>query len=296
VDRAKTRAVSAKPALPARTGARQENGSGPIGGTQAIDRALAVLFAFRADAPARRAIELSQELGLNKSTVYRLLNALAAANLVRRPADATGFYRLGPAVLDLADAFVTNVDLKAEARPHLERLVEEFGESVNLAVVDGSDAIKIDSAQGTRTPQLMSRLGQRIPLVCSAAGKALLLDHSDVELRKVFAARSIGALTAKTLRRAPDLVRQIREARRLGWTVNDEESEVGMRAIGAPIRDRSGRIVASVSLSAPTFRAGDEQLQVLGRGIRDAAAEISKSLGNREAMAEPHRGAAQKTD
>ena len=251
-------------------------------GTQAIDRALAVLFAFRPDAPARRAIEISHELRLNKSTVYRLLQALAAARLVRRPSDASGVYRLGPAVLDLADAFVLNLDLKLEARPFLEALVASHGESVNLAVADGTDAIKIDSAIGTRTPQLMSRLGQRIPLICSAAGKALLIDHSDAALRDLFAQGRIGALTAKTLRRPTDLIKQIKSSRVAGWTLNDEESEIGMRALGAPVRDRSGRIVASVSLSAPTFRANDRQLRDLASGISRAAVGISRALGHVE--------------
>lgn len=284
-----TRSTATAPPAKTPPSARNETG------TQAIDRAMAVLFAFRADAPARRALDLSQELGLNKSTVYRLLQALANSGLVRRPSDASGLYRLGPAVLDLADAFVTNLDLKAEARPHLEQLVAAYGESVNLAVVDGTDAIKIDSAQGTRTPQLMSRLGQRIPLVCSAAGKALLLDHSDAELREVMTARPVGALTSKTVRSGSELVKHIRAARKNGWTLNDEESEVGMRAIGAPIRDRSGRIVASVSLSAPSFRANDQQLEVVARGVKLAAAEISKALGNRETLAEGGAGHGQKT-
>ncbi len=251
-------------------------------GTQAIDRAFTVLFAFTAERPERQVRELSVELGLNKSTVYRLLQALANAGLVRRD-EATGGYRLAAGVVDLAARFLGSLDLRKEARPHIEALVARHGESVNLAVLDGRDAISVDVVPGTRMPQLVSRLGRRIPVYCSGAGKALILDRSDTEVRTLLDAETFAQLTPNTIPSLSAFLERLPEWRAQGWALNDEESETGMRALSAPVYDHTGRIAASVSLSGPAFRIGDDKVAELARSVCETARDISQQLGGQAA-------------
>lgn len=250
----------------------------PEGGTQAIDRALAILFSFSVEQPERQVRDLSVELGLNKSTVYRLLQALSNAGLVRRD-DRSGSYRLAAAVVDLAARFLGSFDLRVEARPYIARLVERYGESVNLAVLEGHDAISVDVVPGTRQPQLVSRLGRRIPVYCSGAGKALILDLNDAQARALLAQETLAQMTPNTLTSMTAFIAGLQTWRAQGWALNDEESEIGMRAIAAPVYDHTGHIAASVSLSGPAFRLDDKRLPELAAAVVETATEISQLLG-----------------
>ena len=266
---------------PAATGKETTGGmlkKSETAGTQAIDRALALLFCFTHEQPERRIMDISSELGLHKSTVYRLLQALAAKGLVRQNA-VTGAYRLGASVLDLAARFVGSLDLRNAARPHIEQLAREEGESVNLSILDGSDAVLIDRIVGTTTPQLVSRFAPRIPIYCSAAGKSLLLDLDEDGVRALLAGETFRKLTPHTITDMKTFLQRFRVWKRQGWAYNDEESEVGLRTVGVPIHGHDGRIVASISVSAPTFRMGDARAKTLARATLRAARAASEAMG-----------------
>jgi DNA-binding IclR family transcriptional regulator len=250
----------------------------PKTGAQAIGRALSLLFAFTAEEPERRVTELSRALDLNKSTTHRLLQALVEAGLVRHD-PRSGSYRLGPSVLTLAATFLAGQDLRTEARPFIEALSREQGESVNLAVLDGHHSISIDNVVAPQSLQLVSRLGRRIPIYCSAAGKALILEHSETELRTILAGETFDRLSTNTITSLDSFVAQVPIWRRQGWTINDEESEPGLRAIAAPVHDFSGAIVASISISAPMFRVDENRIPMLARAARITARKVSLALG-----------------
>lgn len=247
-------------------------------GTQAIDRALDLLFAFTPEQPERQVRELSAELELNKSTVYRLLQALANYGLVRRD-DRTGSYRLGAAVVDLGARFLGALDLRSEARPFVEALSRRHGESVNLAILDGREAISVDVVIGARMPQLVSRLGRRIPVYCSGAGKALILDKSDAEVRALMVDESFERLTPNSIGSIAEFLDLLKAWRAQGWAVNNEESEIGMCAIAAPIYDHTGHIAAALSLSGPAFRFDGARIPELSASVRETANAVSKLLG-----------------
>lgn len=254
------------------------------GGTQAIDRALSVLFSFTAERPRWSAPELVESLGLTKGTVYRLLQALSAANLVRRDA-SSGAYRLGSAVLDLAGTFLATVNVTAEARPVLEEFTREHGETVILAVLDGTDAIRVEEVRGSKSPQFVSGRGHRIPFYCSASGRALVMDTSEDRIRALWAQAAPTAFTPKTITDLDKFLRRLDRERRQGWTYNSEESDIGIRALASPVRDHTGSIVASISVSAPIFRLTDDAVSGLGASIAGAAKQISAALGASEVRA-----------
>ena len=247
-------------------------------GTQAVDRAIAILFSFTEATPERRIVDLSHELDLNKSTVHRLLNALANAGLVRRD-DRSGTYRLGAGTLELGARFLSALDLRTEARPHIEALVRLHGKSVNLAVIDGVDAISIDYVLGTNSLQMVSKLGRRVPIYCSASGKALIIDRSENEIRRILADVTFTPHTATTLTDIESFLRSLKKDRERGWAFNNQETEAGMRAIAAPIRDHTNAVVAAISTSAPEFRMQPARVKVLAAAAVRTANDISAAIG-----------------
>lgn len=247
-------------------------------GTQALDRALAVLLAFRGDVAERKVSDVSRELGLHKSTASRLFRALADAGFLQRN-EETGAYRLGVTVFELGARYLDSIDLHALARPLLHELAETEGESVNLAVRDGHDAISLYIAQGTRNVQLVSRLGRRIPVWVSAAGKALLIDQDDDALRELLPS-SLTALTPHTITSQDAFVDHMAGVRDRGWALNDEESELGLRVVAAPVRDRFGAVTAAISVSGPIFRLDADRIEELAAAARRTADQLSHQLGH----------------
>lgn len=254
-------------------------GTGRESGTQALDRALRILLAFPREEPERKVSDVSRELGLHKSTASRLFRALTDAGFLQRN-EETGMYRLGVTVFDLGARFLAGLDMHAIARPLLRELADREGESVNLGIRDGLDAISIDVVQGTRNVQLVSRLGRRIPLWCSAAGKALLLDHGDDEIRALLAGAPWTALTSRTITDIDTFIDRFGEVRERGWAGNDEESEEGLRVVAAPVRDRMGTITASISVSGPIFRLDDARMAELADAAVRTADELSRRIGH----------------
>ncbi|GLY21485.1 IclR family transcriptional regulator [Micromonospora sp. NBRC 101691] len=248
-------------------------------GTQALDRALAVLLAFRGDVVERKVSDVSRELGLHKSTASRLFRALADAGFLQRN-EETGAYRLGVTVFELGARYLGGIDLHALARPLVHELAEREGESVNLAVREGLDAISLYIAQGTRNVQLVSRLGRRIPLWVSAAGKALLVDHDDDALRRMLSDAPLTALTPNTITSRDAFLTHMAGVRERGWALNDEESELGLRVVAAPVRDRFGAVTAAISVSGPIFRLDRNRVEELAAAARRTADELSRQLGH----------------
>ncbi|GIJ34516.1 IclR family transcriptional regulator [Verrucosispora sp. WMMD703] len=247
-------------------------------GTQALDRALSVLLAFRGTDTERKVSDVSRELGLHKSTASRLFRALADAGFLHRN-EENGNYRLGVTVFELGARYLAGLDLHGVARPLVHRLAEEEGESVNLSVLEGLDAISIHVVQGTRNLQLVSRLGRRIPLWCSAAGKALLIDQDDAQLRATLATAPFTALTGNTITDLDTFVSRMATVRQQGWALNDQESEEGLRVVAAPVRDRHGRVTGAISVSGPIFRLDEPRVAELAAAACRTADELSRQLG-----------------
>jgi len=248
-------------------------------GTQALDRALGVLLSFRGDDVERKVTDVSRELGLHKSTASRMFRAFADAGFLQRNED-TGGYRLGVAVFELGARYLAGLDLHAVARPLLHRLAEEEGESVNFGIIDGGDVFSIYVVQGTKRPQLVSRMGRRIPVWCSAGGKALLAGHTDDEIRALLADAPLTALTRRTITDAETFVAGMAAVRKRGWALNDEESEDGLRVVSAPVHDRFHAVTASISVSGPIFRLDDARVQQLAAAVTRTATELSRQLGD----------------
>ncbi len=247
---------------------------------QVLDRAVAILELLWRQGPELSVMEISHTLGINKSTVRRILKALASHRLVEEN-ESTGRYRLGIRLFELGSSVVARLDPQERARPYLERLVLETGETAHLCILDRGEVLYLDKHEPMRTMRIPSEVGRRNPAHCTAVGKALLAYLPEEELEELVRQHGLRAYTARTITTLAELKRELARVREQGYSVDNEEFEEGLRCIGAPIRDYSGRVVASISIAGPAFRLTEEKVPVLAHSVVEVARELSEELGYR---------------
>jgi DNA-binding IclR family transcriptional regulator len=243
----------------------------------ALRHGLAVLGAFTVAEPVLGVSEIARRIGSSKSTVYRALVTLEDAGLVQQDA-ANGRYRLAAGVVALAGALLANLDVRDVARPYLQRLAERSRESVNMSVWNRVEAVNIEQVPGPALIKHMAPLGRRNPAHASATGKVLLA-HAPPEDLEAVLALGLPRLTDRTITEPVRLLAELEEVRRRGYAVNNHELEPEMVAVAAPVRDYQGPVIAAVSISAPSYRIGPDQLASLAQMAVETASEISRRLG-----------------
>lgn len=219
--------------------------------------------------------QISELLGREKSQVSRALKALAEYGLVERNRDALT-YRLGWRIYAMAQQ-AGEARFLEEGGPVLRRLVAQLQERGHMSVMQGHDVLTILSESPSRTVEAVGWVGRITPASCSSAGRALLIDHSDDEIRALFDGLDLAQRTPSTVTSIDELIERIASAREQGVSVVDEEFEQGLLAVAAPVRDGRGRIVAAINLSGPRFRFV-EHLDEAIEATRASAAELSGLL------------------
>jgi DNA-binding IclR family transcriptional regulator len=242
---------------------------------QSVDRALTVL-ALLARHGELGVTELAADLGVHKSTAFRLVSTLEAHDLVEQVSDR-GKFRLGVGVLRLAGATAVRLDLVQESRPVTSRLAQAVGETVNIAVLSGHEALYLDQVSGPSALALRNWAGQRIPLHATSNGK-ILLAHAPASLL-VDLGSTMPRFTSRTVVDPGQLHDELDAVRSRGYAIAVDELEVGLTAVAAPVTGADGSVVASVSASGPTFRLTPERLPDVVAQVVEAARAISHRLG-----------------
>jgi DNA-binding IclR family transcriptional regulator len=247
--------------------------SGPV---QSVDRAVAILEILARDGEAG-VTDVARELGVHKSTASRLFAALDRRELVTQDS-SRGKFRLGVGLVRLAGAAGRRLDVVQEGRPVCQALAQEVGETVNLAILAGRDALYLEQVAGPSALSPHNWAGQRIPLHATSDGKVLLAYLAEGEVTDCLTP-PLRRFTAQTITDLGELRRVLAEVRDRGFATAVEEVEAGLTAVAAPVRDADGRVVASISASGPSFRIPPERIDEIAVAARRAAAEISRRLG-----------------
>lgn len=252
------------------------------GFSQSLERGLAVLSAFRPDRPSLGISELSRELGLTRSTTHRYVSTLASLRYLEQDT-STRRYRLGPRVLDLGFSMLRSMELREIAAPHLRRLTETTGHTSNLAIRDDIDVILIDRVRGRpgryHHLEFSLHVGSRLPSYCSATGKALLAFLPRPDLDQILDRIDLVQRGPRTLTDKAALLSELEHVRCTGLATNDEELESALRSIAAPVRSRSGEVVAAVNVAIPWSPATMKDLVCeLGPTIQVTATQIAASV------------------
>ena len=224
--------------------------------------------------------ELAQQVGLPASTAHRLLTTLEQENFARFDPDRRT-WSIGVRAFITGNAFARTRNLARLARPLMRRLMEDSGETVNLAIEEDDRAVYVAQIECRQMMRVFARPGSSVPLHCSGVGKAILSGVSEAHLSKVLHSQGMPRLTVKTIMSPAALRDDLAAARRRGFAFDDEEHAVGLRCLSAPIRDETGDVIAAVSASGPLARIDDERIAPLGARVVEAAAAISASLGAR---------------
>jgi DNA-binding IclR family transcriptional regulator len=240
---------------------------------QSVDRAVTVLEILAREGEAG-VTEIASELGVHKSTAFRLVAALENRGLVAQHMDR-GKYRLGVGILRLAGATTARLDLVQESRPICERLAREVGETINVAVLADGFALYLDQIAGPSALQTRNWVGQRLALHATSNGKVLLAYLPDARL-----VEPLERYTKVTVVDPAVLERQLDDVRRCGYATTVDELEIGLTAVAAPVRNLDGRVIAAVSASGPSFRLERAQLTKTTEAVCAAAEEISRRMGN----------------
>ncbi|MBB2188060.1 IclR family transcriptional regulator domain-containing protein [Gluconacetobacter liquefaciens] len=245
---------------------------------QSLIRALGLLNRI-AEAPDGASLtDLAQQVGLPTSTAHRLLTTLEQERYVRFNHEQR-LWTVGVQAFVTGCTFTKTRSLVAVARPHMRHLMEEGGETVNLAIVDEGQAVYLAQIECSQMMRVFARPGTRVPLHCSGVGKAILSATSDKSLSRILHQHGMPRLTVKTITAPLPLREELERVRAVGYAVDDEEHAVGLRCIAAPIFDETGDVVAAVSASGPMARIVEERIAPLGGLVLDAARAISADMG-----------------
>jgi DNA-binding IclR family transcriptional regulator len=244
---------------------------GPRTGTQAVERALAVLRVLEDGDHALPLTTLAERAGLSVSTTHRLVRALCDAGILRQDA-LTERYGLGPRLVALGQRAEASLGLAA-ARPALERLAVDSGESVNLGVLDGAEVVVLLCIASSQRLRFDQEAGSRVPAHASAMGKSLLAFAGPLD-DVVDALPELAALTGHSITSRSALRSELDHVKEQGWALNDEEREAGVRTVAAPVLGPDGRARAAIAVQGPTVRMTDERLPELAALVTATARRV----------------------
>ncbi|MGC8781159.1 MAG: IclR family transcriptional regulator [Anaerolineae bacterium] len=243
-----------------------------------VERALDILNLFDLRTAELGTTEIAEAVGLHKSTAASLIYTLAAKGyLAQNP--RTRKYSLGLKLIERSAVVLHHLEVRRVAYPHLEALRDRCGETVNLAVLDGADIVYIERLLCTRALGMRSEIGKRALAHSTALGKAILAHWPTAEVGAFVQRFGLPRVTAKTITDPTEFLRQLEEARALGYAIDDEENEEGGRCVAAPLFDYTGKPIASISLSAPVSRLSLADAPRFAALVRETAHAISLHLG-----------------
>lgn len=220
--------------------------------------------------------EIAERLGVHHSTALRLLHTLEGGGFVYRH---EGRYRLGPRIAWLGQAMLEQVDLRSIARPYIERLAADVGETVHLAMLVGSVVTYIEKVESIHPVRMYSQVGKSAPLHCTGVAKAIAF--ANPQLRKVLesAPQPYERFTPHTRTRFEELARDFEDAAAHGYVLDDREHDLSIHSVATPIRSSDGLVTSAISISVPVHRCSHDQLLGYAPLLLDAARDISRELG-----------------
>ncbi len=230
---------------------------------------------------------LAGRLGLAKSTVHRLATTLIDAGMLEQNRE-TGKYRLGLMVFELGSLVRRKMDIYNEAKPWLMALREQTGETVHLAVLGNRGMVYVNFLESQKAIRMSSRIGMRGPMHCTAEGKVLLAFQPEDATERLVGA-NLERQTPNTITALDALREDLTAVRSRGYAIDDEECELGMRCIAAPVRDDDGNVMAAVGIAGPVQRLTKKMLVSLAPTLLNAVQAISQRLGDRPAGEAPRR-------
>jgi DNA-binding IclR family transcriptional regulator len=246
---------------------------------QAVHRSLSILEELAKLKKGCGVTQLARQTGLHKSTVHRLLGTLMSKGYVLKDIDNDN-YCLGMKLLYLSSSILDRMDVRNVAKPYIEALSNKVKEVVHLAILDDNEAVYIDKVENTETTiRMYSQVGRRVSLHCTGVGKVLLAWMPEAQLEAMLKSLKMYAYTPNTITNIQKLKKELDKVKENGYALDNVEHEDGIRCVAAPIFDMNHNVIASISISVPTFKTTETRIPVLIDEILNTADEISYHMG-----------------
>ena len=223
--------------------------------------------------------DLSMKTGLHKSTVFRVMETLEKIKWVRKD-PKTGTFHLGLAIFELGTRAIYGLDFYKASLIHLERLVKVIGQSAHLVIHDQGEVLYLNKVE---SPGIFitqpSQIGLRLPMHCTAVGKVLLSYMEEKAVENIVVSKGLRRFTDNTITSNSDLYKALSKTREEGYAIDNEEVQLGLRCVAAPIQDYTGKVVAAVSISGLVSRLSDDKIPYLVNVVKETGEKISRDLG-----------------
>jgi DNA-binding IclR family transcriptional regulator len=245
-----------------------------------LDRAVAVLEMLGESETALSLAEVCQRLHLHKSTAHRSLMVLERSALIERTPENR--YRLGLKLYELGNRAVEQVDLRTHVHPYFRRLAAQVGETVHLSVLQKTSIVYLDKVEPNRRACVSSKTGTLNPVYCTAMGKAMLAFQPPAVIEQIVSRIRFVRYTRKTINSKEALLKALERVRRRGYAIDDQEIEMGVRCVGAPIFDERHQAIAAVSVSGPATRITAPNMPEIAEHLLRCCRDISLGMHARE--------------
>jgi IclR family transcriptional regulator, acetate operon repressor len=247
---------------------------------QSLTRGLSILERLAEAEGGLTLTDVGQRVQLPPSTVHRLLATLEKMGYVYQAGELGRWY-VGVQAYTVGSSFLSSRDFIAQSHPYMRRLMDQSGETVNLAILDGTEAVFVDQVQCREMMRTIVKLGSRAPLHASGVGKAMFASLPDDQIDAILKVRGLPRITGNTITTPETMWASIRVIRQRGWSFDDEEHAPGTRCVAAPIYDEHAETLGAISLAGPSSRLPDERIRQLGPLVAHTAEDLTHRLGGK---------------
>lgn len=244
---------------------------------QSIDRAVAILDCFSEEKKELRLSEISERLGLNKSTVHGIISTLKYHGFISQD-EETQKYKLGIRFVQFGDLVINSMNIRNAAVPVIDAVCEKIEETVHVAMLDGLDVVWIEKRECTKSIKTSTKIGARLPAYTTADGK-IIICYQNKDKIKNYLPKRIPQYTNNTITNKGEFIKKLEEMKKNGYAIDNEEYVEGLKCVAAPIFDHDGKVRFSLSTTGPAFRMNEERIKELIVIIKEAANEISQRIG-----------------
>jgi IclR family acetate operon transcriptional repressor len=265
---------------PPRRGRTPSKPGASTGQVQSLTRGLSILEALGKAEGGLTLTDIAHRVALAPSTAHRLLSTLEKMGYVYQAGDL-GLWYVGLQAFAVGTTFLSNRDFVAQSHPYMRRLMEQSGETANLGILDGTEAVFIDQVQCREMMRTIVKLGSRVPLHASGVGKAIFASLPDEQIDAILKVKGLPRITDNTITSPETMWASVRVIRQRGWSFDDEEHAAGTRCVASPIYDEHAEVLGAISLAGPSSRLPDPRIKQLGPLVAHTAEEITKKLGGR---------------
>lgn len=250
------------------------------GRVQSIDRAIAVLKCFSENTRELKLSDISDHLDLNKSTVHGIISTLKFHGFINQD-EETQKYRLGLALMELGTIVINSFDIRSIVAPVINDICNQVQETVHLGTLDNIEVVYIEKKESSHSMRIFTNIGARQPAYCTGIGKAMIA-YLEPDALIALLPEEIKKFTPKTITDKIELTRELSKVKKNGYAIDDEENSEGLKCVGAPIFDHTGKAKYAISVSGPTIRMTEDKIQETIKLLTNATKEISHKLGYRE--------------